>query len=324
MKKIYRRNARGAITIDELYDEFISSRIVRNVRESTIISYNKNTKNFKSWLHKEGIQDVRDIDKHTILEYMLYLQETMQNQASINSYLRAVKALIYFAMEEEQSYIEHFRFKLPKEDSNIGSTYSDKEINKLLKKPNFKTCYDGEYKMWVIVNYMLETGNRLSTVRNIKVKNVHFEKNIIMLSHTKNRDAQFIPLTNPLSKILKKYIYDFNLKEEDYLFPTVMGNAYTSSGLAHEIAKYNKSRGVDTTATHAFRRTFASNYVLSGGDSLSLKRLLGHRTLKMTEKYLKVYDTSYMNDMEKFSLLRDFSNERIIKRNKIKNNGGTK
>lgn len=106
MKKIYRRNARGAITIDELYDEFISSRIVRNVRESTITSYNKNTKNFKSWLDKEGIQDVRDIDKHTILEYMLYLQETMQNQASINSYLRAVKALIYFAMEEEQSYIE--------------------------------------------------------------------------------------------------------------------------------------------------------------------------------------------------------------------------
>lgn len=324
MKKICRRNARGAISIEELYNEFISSRIVRNVREATITSYNKNTKNFKLWLDSEGIQDVSEIGKHTILDYMLYLQENMNNQASINSYLRAVKALLYFAMEEEQGYIEYFRFKLPKEDSNIGSTYSEKDIKKLLKKPNFKTCYDGEYKIWVIVNYMLETGNRLSTVRNIKVINVLFEKNIIMLSHTKNRDAQFIPLTNPLSKILKKYIYDFDLKEDDFLFPTVMGKAYTSSGLAHEIAKYNKSRGVDTTATHAFRRTFASNYILSGGDSLNLKRLLGHRTLKMTEKYLKVYDTAYMSDMERFSLLSVYSNQRIIKRDGNKNDGGKK
>ncbi|SFN91458.1 tyrosine-type recombinase/integrase [Proteiniclasticum ruminis] len=149
----------------------------------------------------------------------------MKNQASINSYQRAVKALLYFAMEEEQGYIEYFRFKLPKEDCAVGSIYTESEIKKLLKKLNFKTCYDGEYKIWVVVNYMLETGNRLSTVRNIKVNNVYFEKNIIMLNHTKNRDAQFIPLTNPLSKLLKKYICDFGLKEEDFLFPTVMGKA---------------------------------------------------------------------------------------------------
>jgi integrase/recombinase XerD len=316
MRKITRQKTGGAVSMDVLYSEFINSRIVKNARPATISSYNKNSKNFKTWLDSVSIEDVRSISKNVVNRYITYLQSTQGNQATINSYLRAVKAILYFAMEEDQGYILMFKFNLPKEDTLVGSVYSDDDIKRLLRKPNFNTCNDGEYKIWAIINYMLETGNRLSTVINIKIKDVHLDKSMIMITHTKNREVTFVPISSYLSRTLSKYISEFNLSSNDYLFPNVKGDAYTPSGLAHEIAKYNRARGVSITETHAFRRTFASNYVMNGGDSLSLKRLLGHKTLKMTERYIKIFDNAYTKDIEKFSILKNFSNQHVIKRAK--------
>ena len=51
--------------------------------------------------------------------------------------------------------------------------YSNEDIQKLLVKPDFKTCSFVEYRDWVMVNYFIETGNRLHSVVNIKVGNVY-------------------------------------------------------------------------------------------------------------------------------------------------------
>ena len=314
MKKIYRNNCKETVSFSRLYEEFIDSRKIRNVRESTISSYNKNIRNFENYLLPEYLEDISQITKKTVSEYVLFLQSTFKNQSTINSYLRAVKAVLYFAMEEEQEYITAFKFKLPKEDSLVGSVYSDDELGKLLKKPNFSKCTDNEYKMWVIVNYMVETGNRLSTVISLKTEHVDLVQNQIMLSHTKNREIMFIPISPILKRIIVKYINDFNLYNQEFLFPNMFAKPYTPCGLAHEIAKYNKSRGVQKTATHGFRRTFATNYIYQGGDSITLKRLLGHKSYKMTEKYVRLYNKKHLDNSEEFSILKKYNMQKEIKR----------
>ena len=75
-------------------------------------------------------------------------------------------------MEEEQEYLVSFRFKLHKEDSLVSLVYSEIELERLLKKPNFSKCTDNEYKMWIVVNYMVETENSLSTVISLKTEHV--------------------------------------------------------------------------------------------------------------------------------------------------------
>lgn len=312
--KIQRTKQEDILSFETLYSEFVNSRKIKNVRQVTLRSYYANSMDFRKWLKAKGIEDMKQITKKTIKEYMMHLQDTQGNQSTINSYLRAVKAFLYYAMEDEQGYIPMFRFSLPKEDVKVGLTYTDDEIRLLIKKPDFSHCKDGEYKMWVVVNYMLDTGNRLATVRNIKVEDVYLLKGIIMLRHTKNREAGFIPISTSLQKILTKYIRDFNLTDSDFLFPTVTGCMYGSEALYHEIARYNKNRGVMTTATHAFRRTFASNYVRNGGDAFNLKKLLGHKTLKMTERYIKIYDEDYLKGFETFSLIGEFNKSYTIKR----------
>ena len=84
--------------------------------------------------------------------------------------MRGVRCFCYYLMEE--GYLQRFKIKLPKADKRIKETYTDAELKKLLKKPNVKTCEFNEYKTWVFSNYLLATGNRISTVLSLQIKDL--------------------------------------------------------------------------------------------------------------------------------------------------------
>lgn len=92
------------------------------------------------------------------------------------------------------------------------------ELKVLLKKPNMKESTFNEYKMWVFINYLLGTGNRISTALNVRICEVDFKNVMVQMNHTKNRIAQFVPLSQTLSNILKEYLRYRKGNPEDYLF----------------------------------------------------------------------------------------------------------
>jgi site-specific recombinase XerD len=56
-------------------------------------------------------------------------------------------------------------------------------------------------------------------------------------------------------------------------------------------------------AFHAFRRTFATNFVRSGGSPLVLQRLLGHTSLQQTNTYVRLVTEDLQKEQHRTSLL---------------------
>jgi integrase/recombinase XerD len=227
------------------------------------------------------------------------------SERTVETYYRDYRAFMYYAMENK--IITPFSITVHAAATDIKDVYTTAEIKRLLKKPvndNFE-----EYRNWVVVNYLLGTGNRINTIINLKVKDIDFEDGFININTQKNGKSMRIGLVPKLSRILSEYILrcrttdDGEVLENEYLFCNRFGEQITRHGLSKAIAHYNQSRGVYKTSIHLFRHTYAKLWITSGGDLINLQKNLGHSTLVMVQHYSNLYSTDVKREMEKHSAL---------------------
>jgi len=194
------------------------------------------------------------------------------NNISINSYLAGMRAFINYCAK--LGYTEPFQITILKTTKKVKETYTDSELYILLKKPDIKKCKFSEYRDWVFINYLLGTGNRLSTIINIKISDIDFDGDVIILKKTKNRNQQIVPISNSLKIILLEYLKYRKGTSEDYLFCNSIGEKLNTDCMKASIRKYNLSRGINKTSIHLFRHTFAKNWILNGRRCFQIAKII--------------------------------------------------
>ncbi|MGR9047092.1 tyrosine-type recombinase/integrase [Halobacillus faecis] len=313
MTKLNKQNLEKRVkTVKELYEDFQLGNRVKNLSEMTILYYEQNLTYFFDHLNEVSIELVHDIRKSHIDRYIMWLRDKGLKDTTINTYLRAARALLYFAMRED--YLEGFSISLIKANTEQKEPYSDDDIKKLIEKPDMKSIGFVEHRNWVMVNYLLETGNRLNTLLNLKVEDIDLENGMVVLTTTKNRKVQYNPISEYLIMIVNTYVRSYELGEDDYLFVNELKEQMTRNSAQHAISRYNKSRGVEKTSIHAFRHTFAKHYITSGGDAFKLQRLLGHSTLEVTMNYVNLYSKDLKEGFNNHSILGKFNTNKRFKR----------
>ena len=264
----------GDITFEEAFKVFM--RVKRNAKKSdnTIRYYEDNYSIFTNFFNENNFCST--ITEDTIQEYIEYLRNKNPNlkDTSINTYLRAVRSMLYYFMERK--YLNYFKIRLINEEEPIKIVYTDDEINRILKKPNFKVCNFAELRNWALSNYMYATGNRLRTITEIKIKDLDFENHVVYLRHVKNKRQYIMPLSTSLETILLEYLsYKTNTNLEDYLFPSSNGKKLSKDGFTTAIYRYNKNRGVLKTSSHLYRHLFSKIYITKSKDVPRLQRIIG-------------------------------------------------
>jgi len=296
--EISNTNAVNRITVEKAIEIFLRNCLVKNLSIETQNYYKENCNLFNSLINVEYIDEVtRDI----VEDFIFLEKQTIKKVTTINTKLRAIRAFLYFCMERE--FIPYFKVKLLKCDTVEKVPYTETELIDLLEKP--KTTKWTTWRNWAIENYLLATGNRIGTARNMKIKNLDFQNNLIKLSSTKNRKQQIIPMSSALKDVLLEYLGTWEHTDEDFLFPQYEGKQMARRTLQQAISDYNKSKGITKTSAHLFRHTFAKNYVTAGGGTAKLQKLLGHSSLDMTMHYINLYGTDLAENYDQLNPLNN-------------------
>ena len=110
-----------------------------------------NTFFFSSYF-SQGILDrlnTAELDK-----MVLSMREEGLSASSINSYTRTLKVFFSWCNEEGPTDLNIKIFKAPE---TVTEVYTDEELLILLKKPE-ANCNFCEYRNWVIINFLLNSG----------------------------------------------------------------------------------------------------------------------------------------------------------------------
>ncbi|WP_438334703.1 phage integrase [Edwardsiella tarda] len=188
------------------------------------------------------------------------------SEATVNreqSYLHAVfsemKRLGEWEGDNPLSGIRQFK----EGDQELAFLYED-EIERLLA-----ACDESANKdLGVIVRICLATGARWSEVQDLKQSQILPGR--LTYTQTKNKKNRTVPISARLQKLLPK--------KRGRLFSP----AYEAFKAALGRAGIELPKG---QRTHVLRHTFASHFMMRGGNILVLQQILGHSTIMMTMRY---------------------------------------
>lgn len=309
MRKLNLLNTQ-TLTFEEGCNLYLLNCKQRNLREGTINHYKQSYTQFYRFI--DPAMPLDEFDEMLYKQYILHLRNTLHNDISINSYLRDMITTMHFLMDE--GYVAPFKMQAIKTDKSAIQTYTDEELRQLLQKPNIRKCTFTEYQCWVMTNFLLSTAIRQRSLMHIKIADVDLENQIINVKVTKNRKPLILPFNATLLAILKEFLkYRQHKNQEDWLFCNAFGQQLVKSTCYHMLYEYNKSRGVETTGIHRYRHTFAKQWILSGGNVVSLSKLLGHSSLNITQNYINLLVSDLSTQVEEINLLDKFSNKQKIK-----------
>lgn len=252
--------------------------------------------------------------------FIHYLETLNINQQTINSYLRGFRAFGNFC--EEEGYIDGFKCPIKEVEPPIKEVYSDEELHRLLKKPDISNFV--EFRSYCIISLILNTAARSNTILNIKICDLELEEGYINFNTTKAHKIVRLGLERKTKRDLEEWVNYWRIGKgaspTDYLFCNEYGEQLSRSALAKSIAKYNNSRGVEKTSIHLFRHTYAKKWITSGGDIISLARVLTHSELEMVKRYSNLYGSDVKKEIEEHSAISQLKvvNGKTLKNQKRK------
>ena len=304
-RKIIKTYGGKDITIGDAFTEFISEKSLEGLSTPTTTNYIKSFRYFLQYTNLDTDEQIETINKQAFLAFIAKMREEDKKITTINHYIRDVRTFAYWCMEESREYITpSYTIKQVRGQEPALKSFKRDDIEVLLEKPR-KSATFGEWRAWAMVNWIMATGNRAATICEVRIDDVDFKRRMIYLRHTKNKQYQSVPLSTELAHQLKEYmnLWLRSSNGDDYLFPSVSGDAMTTDSVSHSFAKYCKGRGINQTNIHGLRHSFAELSLDTGRNPFELQKMLGHTTLDMTRKYIRFHENKIEKDFDKHTPL---------------------
>ena len=179
----------------------------------------------------------------------------------------------------------------PKKPDQLPKVLSENEIGRM-----FNAISNIKHKAILFTAY--SAGLRVSEVINLKITDVDSERMQLLIAKSKGKKDRYVGLSILLLDVLraylqtckpipKKYVFENPLKASE---PYSIRSAQQIFQNAKEKARINKEVGI-----HSLRHSFATHLLEKGIDIRYIKDLLGHFSIKTTERYLHVKRDTLIN-----------------------------
>ena len=137
-----------------------------------------------------------------------------------------------------------------------------------------------------ILHVLFDTGIRVSELVALDVDDVQ-SAGLLRVVNGKGARGRLVPVSRTTTKRIASYVKHDRTACPDIrsLFTSRTGEPLTRSGISAVIRRLCRKAGIKPIGPHAFRRGFVVAFLVNEGDPFSAKRILGHTSLTMVDRY---------------------------------------
>jgi integrase len=243
------------------------------------------------------IGEIKKRDIRIILDYLLSKGYSNDRYNKVKTYLGIL--FNYFVDLDifEHNFI-HFIKKRP-HTPKIRAIFRKDDWDKFLELRHMN------YKLWRILMMYYCSQTRITEFRNIKLSDVHFDKQYFIIFEKKGKNYKEVikPINIHVSKLWKEILNEAE-KDDLYLFcnDLIPGEeACTEWSLSNKYTRWVKGKLQINVDMYALRHTFA-NFITKHYGMEEAQRALGHSTSKTTMIYAVDHKEDLLEKQKKLNI----------------------
>jgi integrase len=232
---------------------------------------------------------LKDITEDDGLIFLQELKGTHEARG-IQNIWQVLRAILIKATREKIIFANPIQnIKLPRPKLKLGVFWIPLEIKKFISAPS--STSDLYYPLYVVA---IHTGMRLAELCGLCWDRIDFSQNQIHVTRTRDKTGikdstktklgRIIPMADSMRELLL-YMYK-RRSDSDYVFIGAKGGEISYGHIYRHFKEAQLAAGIKNKIRfHDLRHTFASNYMMNGGNVFDLQKLLGHTKIDMTMRY---------------------------------------
>lgn len=248
---------------------------------STILAYNKDVSQLIEFVAKDKVSLPPDITAEHIEAFKAGLTADNYTAKSISRKLNSIKTFCRFLISQG----------LIKDNPAVSIAHPKYEIKppRILTKMEYRSLRDvcrEDIRLYAIVELLLQTGIRIGELANLTLNDI--DNNQLNIKPFESHLQREVPLNKPAQTALTAYLKIRPKSRTNQVFITKTGKSFLIRNIRTAIDRYFKMADIKNAKVNDLRHTFIAHQLQSGTPLTLISKLVGHKRLSTTEKYLNV------------------------------------
>lgn len=261
------------------FSEYLTSR--RRAR-ATIVAYGKDIEQVTTFLANMGKKTMSEVTRDELEAFLKKLAADRYTPKSISRKINSIKTFFRFLKASGAITL----------DPAIEIEHPKYEIKppRILSKIEYRALRDAcrsDIRIYAIVELFLQTGIRIGELAALTLADV--KGNDLHIAAQEGHAERMVPLNKAAKEALDRYLAIRNSNAASKaLFVTKTGRALLIRNIRTAIDRYFRIAGIEGAKVNDLRHTFIAHHLMAGTSITTLSKLVGHKRLSTTERYLEL------------------------------------
>lgn len=275
------------VNFKEKAEFFIDDLKKKGRSDSTVIAYAKDIEQLLNYFSAKGIGALEKVTIKNLEAYRQNLQDSNYTPKSISRKINSTRTFFRYLLEN--GYI----------DDNIAEKLAHPRFEmkppRVLSEMEYRALRDVsrvDIRLYSIVEVLLQTGIRIGELASLTLDDIRQSTDgkidFLYIKPLGSHPSRKVPLNKSAKKAIDDYLKIRPETEDDTLFVTKNGRALLVRNIRTAIDKAFEKAGIKNAKVNDLRNTFIAHHLANGISLNTVSKLVGHKRLSTTEKYLNV------------------------------------
>ncbi|HLD01670.1 MAG TPA: tyrosine-type recombinase/integrase [Patescibacteria group bacterium] len=268
------------VRVREAHTQFKDYLKQKGHSNATILAYGKDIDQLASFLEELEKHTVNEVSKEDLQAFLTKLTDKGYTPKSLSRKLNSTRTFYRFLKVNEfitddpSLLVSHPRYELAPP--------------RILKPTEYRALRDAarnDARMSAVIELLLQTGIRIGELAELRLPDI--EEDSLRIRPFEKHEERVVPLNKAAKDALNRYLKNRPEVKDNHVFITKSGKPFLVRNIRTAIERYFRLAGIEGAKVNDLRHTFVSHHLKQGVSLVLLSKILGHKRISTTERYLE-------------------------------------